>query len=53
VNVVQARLRHGSAMITLNTYGHMWPDEDESSRAAIAGILAGREDKSRTEGVVD
>jgi integrase len=53
VKVVQARLRHASAMTTLNTYGHMWPDKDESSRAAIAGILAAREDKSTTREVVD
>jgi integrase len=53
VKVVQARLRHASAMTTLNTYGHMWPDKDESSRAAIAGILAAREDKSSTREVVD
>jgi hypothetical protein len=39
-------------MTTLNTYGHMWPDKDESSRAAVAIALAAREDKSRTEGVV-
>src|ERR1035437_7058844 len=26
VKVLQARLRHASAMTTLNTYGHMWPD---------------------------
>jgi integrase len=42
VMVVQKRLRHASAMTTLNTYGHMWPDADESTRAAIAGVLAAR-----------
>jgi integrase len=34
VKVVQTRLRHASAMMTLNCYGHVWPDADESSRAA-------------------
>lgn len=58
VKVVQARLRHASAMTTLNTYGHMWPDSDESSKAAVAGALAAFEDSapvhnSRTKGVVD
>ncbi len=53
VKVVQARLRHASAMTTLNTYGHMWPDKDESSRAAVAVALAAREDNPRTKGVVD
>lgn len=38
--VVQRRLRHASAMTTLNTYGHMWPDADESTRAAVAVVLA-------------
>ena len=42
VKVVQKRLRHASAMTTLNTYGHMWPDADESTRVAIAGVLAAR-----------
>lgn len=52
VKVVQTRLRHASAMTTLNTYGHMWPDKDESSRAAVAVALAAREDKPRTEGAI-
>jgi hypothetical protein len=33
---------------TLNTYGHQWPDADESSRAAVAAALSAREDSSRT-----
>jgi len=53
VKVVQARLRHASAMTTLNTYGHLWPDSDESSRAAVALALAAREDNPRTKEVVD
>lgn len=60
VKVVQARLRHASAMTTLNTYGHLWPDSDESSKAAVAGAMASLEDPSdahkndlRTEEVVD
>ena len=44
VKVVQNRLRHASAMTTLNTYGHMWPDADESARAAVAVVLAARAD---------
>jgi integrase len=53
VKVVQTRLRHASAMTTLNTYGHMWPDADESSRAAVGVVLAARKDSSRTERVAD
>jgi len=40
VKVVQAQLRHASAKTTLDTYGHLWPDKDESSRAAVAGVYA-------------
>jgi len=47
VKVVQTRLRHASAMTTLNTYGHMWPDADESSRAAVAVVLAARKDSPK------
>lgn len=44
VKVVQTRLRHASAKTTLDTYGHLWPDADESARAAVAKILAARAD---------
>ena len=39
VKVVQSRLRHASATTTLNTYGHLWPDNDESTRNAIASAM--------------
>jgi integrase len=42
IKTVQARLRHASAKTTLDTYGHMWPDRDESSRAAVAVVLDAR-----------
>lgn len=42
VKVVQNRLRHASAKTTLDTYNHMWPDKDESARAAVADVLATR-----------
>jgi integrase len=35
VKTVQARLRHASAKTTLDTYGHLWPDRDESTKAAV------------------
>ena len=44
VKVAQKRLRHASAMTTLNTYDHMWPDADESARAAVGVVLAARAD---------
>lgn len=42
VKVVQARMRHASATVTLNTYGHLWPDTDDTSRAAVAAVLNAR-----------
>jgi integrase len=42
VKVVQARLRHASAKTTLDTYGHLWPDSDETTRAAIGGVFTPR-----------
>lgn len=53
VKVVQHRLRHSSAKTTLDTYGHLWPDSDESTRAAVEGVMAGKitnaADPSRTD----
>jgi integrase len=48
---VQARLRHASAKTTLDTYGHIWPDRDESTRAAVDAVLTARteERRNRTE----
>lgn len=49
VKVVQARLRHASAKTTLDTYGHLWPDSDESARAAVARVFSERPaDRGRT-----
>ena len=42
VKTIQARLRHASAMTTLDTYGHLFKDADESTRAAIASVIASR-----------
>jgi integrase len=50
VKVVQSRLRHASATTTLNTYAHMWPDADESTRAAVSTVLTARADYLRTSG---
>ncbi len=42
VKTVQARLRHASAKTTLDTYGHLWPDRDESTRAAVEAVFQAR-----------
>ena len=39
VKTVQARLGHASAVETLNTYGHLWPDADDRTRDAVAEVL--------------
>ncbi|WP_460356697.1 tyrosine-type recombinase/integrase [Mycobacterium sp. ZZG] len=44
IKTVQARMRHGSARTTLDTYGHLWPDADESTRSAIGAVIAERMD---------
>lgn len=51
VKVVQARLRHASAKTTLDTYAHLWPDTEESTRTATGKVLAARADSLRTTGL--
>lgn len=41
VKAVQRRLGHQSAMETLDTYGHLWPDSDDGTRNAVDLVLAG------------
>jgi integrase len=54
IKTVQARLRHASASTTLDVYGHLWPDADESTRAAVGAVIAARlqspADALRTDG---
>jgi len=46
IKTVQARMRHASARTTLDTYGHLWPDADESTRSAIGAVIAERMDSA-------
>ncbi len=39
VKVVQARLGHASAAVTLDVYSHLWPADDDRTRAAAATIF--------------
>lgn len=39
---VQARMRPATARTTLDTYGHLWPDADESTRSAVGAVIAER-----------
>lgn len=46
IKTVQARMRHESATTTLDTYGHLWPDADESTRATVGKVIVARMDSS-------
>jgi integrase len=46
IKTVQARMRHQSARTTLDIYGHLWPDADESTRTAIGAVIAARMDSA-------
>ena len=48
VKIVRARLGHASAT-TVDTYAHLWPDTEESTRAAIGAALTARGDPLRTK----
>lgn len=39
VVTVQKALGHSSPSITLDTYSHLWPDADDRTRTAAAGLL--------------
>jgi integrase len=39
VRVVQERLGHASASETLDTYSHLWPDNEDKTRAAVDAVL--------------
>jgi integrase len=52
VKTVRARLRHASAKTTLDTYGHIWPDRDESTRAAVDAVITARTEQRRNGGEV-
>lgn len=49
VKVVQNRMGHASAMITLDVYGHLWPDSEDRTRAAVDDWLSPPADSPRTE----
>jgi integrase len=48
IKTVQARMRHASAKTTLDVYGHLWPDADESTRLAIDAVITKRVDSAKT-----
>ncbi|MFC9663274.1 tyrosine-type recombinase/integrase [Nocardia sp. NPDC127606] len=42
IKTVQARVRHDSAITTLRYYAHLWPDADQSTRAAVGSEIRSR-----------
>ncbi len=54
VKTVQSRLGHASAVETLDTYSHLWPDTENTTRSAVEAVFSKaasgcREDDLRTE----
>jgi hypothetical protein len=47
VKVVQERLGHSSAVETLDTYSHLWPDDEDGTRAAVDEVLGAARIRSR------
>ena len=48
VKQVQHRLGHATAVITLNTYAHLWPGDDDLTRDVIDSALGPLADSLRT-----
>ena len=48
--VVQQRLGHGSISITFDTYGHLWPADEDATREAIEVI--GNEVRRTADGLL-
>ena len=40
VKVVQERLGHTSAQMTLDVYSHLWPEDDDKTRSAVDSVLS-------------
>ncbi|MFJ8269466.1 tyrosine-type recombinase/integrase [Streptomyces sp. NPDC094154] len=41
VKTVQRRLGHAKPSITLDIYTHLWPDDEDTTRAAVEAVLGG------------
>lgn len=53
VKQVQQRLGHASAVITLQTYAHLWPGDDDRTRDVIDAALSPLADSLRTAAASD
>ncbi|WEH30118.1 site-specific integrase [Streptomyces sp. AM 3-1-1] len=52
VKVVQKRLGHKNSAITLDVYGHLWPDSAATTRAAVERSLAGLMGRGTSRGTI-
>ena len=52
VKQVQTVLGHASAVVTLRTYAHLWPGDDDRTRSIIDAIFSVSADQVRTKGVL-
>ena len=52
VKQVQAVLGHSTAAQTLTVYSHLWPGDDDRTRAVMDAVLGAPADSPRTEEVV-
>ena len=46
-------LGHASAVVTLRTYAHLWPGDDDRTRSIIDVVLSPPKDSGRTETTID
>ena len=53
VKQVQTVLGHSSAVITLQTYSHLWPGDDDRTREVMDAALSPLADSLRTAGASD
>lgn len=49
VKKVRARLRHTGAKTALGTYGQLWPDTDESTRAPLEAVFIARPEQGQNQ----
>lgn len=52
VKQVQMVLGHASPVITLRTYAHLWPGDDDRTRSIIDTVFGAHADQVRTDGAV-
>ena len=50
VKQVQTVLGHASAVVTLRTYSHLWPGDDDRTRPIVDAIFGASADQVRTDG---